>query len=134
LDYSHVQYLNPDPARIRREFWQGEPTYARLFALLHEHYAEQQGKARWGDQTGLLECYADLLFAADPRAKMIQMIRDPRDRYAASLIRSPEGKGRAGGATARWLRSVRLAERNRRRYPDRYMVVRYESLVTQPEE
>jgi hypothetical protein len=133
LRYSHVQLLNPDPERIRREFRQGEATYARLFALLHEHYAQQQGKPRWGDQTGLLECYADHLFKADPEAKMIQMVRDPRDRYEASLARSPKGKGRAGGATARWLLSVRLAQRHTARYPDRYMVVRYETLVSQPE-
>lgn len=132
LRYSHVQFLNPDPDRVRREFWQGEPSYARLFALLHAHYAQQQGKARWGDQTGLLECYVDHLFAAHPDAKMIQMVRDPRDRYEASLARAPKGKGRAGGATARWLYSVGFAARNARRYPDRYMIVRYETLVAQP--
>jgi hypothetical protein len=39
----------------------------------------------------------------------------------------------AGGATARWLYSARLAQRNRRRYPDRYLIVRYETLVQQPQ-
>jgi hypothetical protein len=134
LAYSHVQVLNPDAERIRRDFGQGQPTYARLFALLHEHYAQQLGKPRWGDQTGLLEGYADHLFAAHADAKMIHMVRDPRDRYEASLARSPQGKGRAGGATARWLYSMRMARRNQRRYPDRYMTVRYETLVTQPQQ
>jgi hypothetical protein len=134
LSYSHVVALNPDPERIRREFRQGPAAYARLFALLHEHYAEQQGKPRWGDQSGLIETYADYLFAADPAAKMIHMLRDPRDRYAASLARAPKGKGRAGGAAARWLYSVRLAERNCRRYPDSYTVVRFETMIAQPEQ
>jgi hypothetical protein len=40
---------------------------------------------------------------------------------------------RAGGATARWRYSVRLAERNEQRYPDRYLIVRYETLVHVPE-
>src|SRR5690554_3292259 len=35
-----VRALQPDVDRIRREFWAGEPTYGRLFALIHEHYAE----------------------------------------------------------------------------------------------
>lgn len=134
LRYKHVRFLQPDPERIRREFEQGQPTYARLFALFQQHYAEQAGKPRWGDQSGLIERYADLIFAAYPDAKMIHMLRDPRDRYEASLAAWQQGKGRAGGATARWLYSVKLARRNLRRYPDRYKVVRYETLVSQPED
>ena len=133
LRYKHVRFLKPDANRIRREFRQGQPTYGRLFALFHEHYAERQGKPRWGDQTGLVERYADAVFAAYPTAKMIHMVRDPRDRYEASLARWPNGKGRTGGATARWLYSVGLAKRNQKRYPDRYWVVQYETLVRQPE-
>ncbi|MDI9547716.1 MAG: sulfotransferase, partial [Chloroflexota bacterium] len=55
LRSKHIQFLNPDADRIRREFRHGPATYARLFALLHEHYAEQQGKPRWGDQTEMIE-------------------------------------------------------------------------------
>ena len=131
LRHTHVRSLQPDAERLRQEFWQGEPTYARLFALLHEQYAQRQGKPRWGNQAELLERHADLLFAAYPTAKMIHLIRDPRDRYAATLTR--RRRGQVGAATARWLYSVRLAERNRRRYPDRYQIVRYETLVSQPE-
>ncbi|HEY5668343.1 MAG TPA: sulfotransferase [Anaerolineales bacterium] len=134
MHYKHALYLKPDPDRIRHEFWQGTPTYARLFALFHEHLAEREGKPRWGDQTGLIERYADQIFEAYPNAKMIQMIRDPRDRYQASLTLWPKGKGRAGGATARWLYSTSLAIRNLRRYPNRYMIVRYETLVRDTEQ
>lgn len=134
LHYKHVRFLNPDPERIRREFWQGEPTYGRLFALFLMHHAEREGKPRWGAQTGLIERYADHVFEAYPTAKLVHMLRDPRDRYEASLALWPDGKGRAGGATARWNYSARLATRNRQRYPARYMVVRYESMVTEPED
>ena len=41
LQYKHVAFLRPDEQRIRREFSQGEPTYARLFALFQEHHAER---------------------------------------------------------------------------------------------
>jgi hypothetical protein len=133
LRYKHVAFLKPDPDRIRREFWQGEPTYARLFALFQRHYADREGKPRWGDQTGLIERYADQIFAAYPGAQMIHMLRDPRDRYEASLALWPHGKGRVGGATARWRYTTGLARRNQRRYPERYLVVRYETIVTQPE-
>lgn len=134
LHYKHVRFLQPDPARIRREFWQGPPTYARLFALFLIHFAEREGKPRWGAQTGLIERYAPQLFAAYPGLKIIHMVRDPRDRYEASLALWPKGKGRAGGAAARWLYSMRLAERHSQQFPQDYKIVRFESLITQPEE
>lgn len=133
LSYSHVRYLEPDADRLRAEFRQGAPTYARLFALLLQHYAERLHKARWGDQTGLIEGFADDVLAAYPNARMIHMLRDPRDRYDASLAMWPEGRLRAGGAVARWLYSARLARRNEARYAERYLVVRYEDFVHDPQ-
>ena len=134
LRYSHVRFLDPEPDRIRREFSEGPPTYARLFSLFLIHYAKARGKARWGAQTGLIERYADHVFQAEPEAKVIHMVRDPRDRYEASLALWPDGKGRAGAAAARWRYSIRLAERNLSTYPGGYMVVRYEDLVLRTEE
>jgi hypothetical protein len=133
MHYKHVRYLGPDPVRIRREFATGPRTYARLFALFLKHYAERRRKPRWGAQTGLIERYADPMFAAYPGLKIVHMVRDPRDRYEASLARWPDGRGRAGGATARWRYSVGLAEKNVRRFPGRYKVVRFETMVERPE-
>jgi hypothetical protein len=129
-----IGVLRPDPQRIRREFWQGEPTYARLFALFHAHYAEQVGKPRWGDQLGSIERYTDPIFAAYPDARMIHMIRDPRDRHAAAVSNATRRHGKVGLDTARWLASAVLAQRNQQRYPDRYTVVRYEEFVARREQ
>lgn len=131
--YKHVRFLNPNLDRIRREFLQGPPSYARLFSLFLIHFAEQEGKPRWGAQTGLIERYAEHLFAAYPGLKVIHMIRDPRDRYEASLAKWPDGKGRAGGATARWLYSIRLAARHLQSHPKDYKIVRFEDLIRNPE-
>lgn len=133
LHYKHVRFLDPDVDRIRREFASGAPTYARLFALFLMHHAERAGKPRWGAQTGLIERYADRLFAAYPGLRIVHMIRDPRDRYEASLTRWPDGRGRAGGAVARWAYSTGLAERHARRHPDGYLIVRFEDLVRDTE-
>lgn len=134
LRYSHVAFLEPEPERIRRDFSEGPPTYARLFSLFHLQHAEREGKPRWGAQTGLIERYADHLFAAYRGVQIVHMVRDPRDRYEGSLSLWPDGKGRAGGATARWAYSVGLAERNLRRHPRGYMVVRFEDMVLRTEE
>lgn len=128
-----IRALQPDPERIRRAFGQGPRTYARLFALFHEQHAERLGKRRWGDQLGFVERYAEPIFAAYPAAKMIQMIRDPRDRSQEAAKQARYRKGKVGWSTARWLHSAELTSRNRVRYPGRYKVVRYESLMAQPE-
>lgn len=128
-----IRVLHPDPERIRREFATGEATYGRLFALFHQHYAEQLGKPRWGDQTGFIERYAAAIFKAYPSARIIHMIRDPRDRYA-SLKSATVPSPKVGYTTAEWLSSVDLARYNCRRYDGRYLLIHYETLLSAPEQ
>lgn len=134
LRYKGLRLLEPDPERIRTEFLEGERSYARLFALFLAHYAERLGKPRWGAQSVCVEYYSDSILADYPTAKMIYLIRDPRDRYMAQITnrRSRGLKSMVATATANWLYSVGLAQRNQKRYPQRHKVVRYETLVSQP--
>lgn len=134
LQNKQVRSLAPDETRIREEFWQGTPSYARLFALFQAHHAERLGKSRWGVQLGFVERLADPIFAAFPDAKMIHMIRDPRDRNTAVKSVTRHRRGKAGWSTACWLHSVGLAWRNQKRYPHNYLVIRYESLIAHPDE
>jgi hypothetical protein len=131
--YRRMHHLRPDVDRIRRELLQGEPTYGRLFALFHEHHAERAGKGRWGDKSLHTEHYADRVFQEFPDARILHMVRDPRDRYASVRKRYGRDLSRVGAATARWLDSARAGERNRKRYGDRYLIVRYEDLARDPE-
>jgi Sulfotransferase family len=128
-----VQRLSPDPERIHREFLRGPATYARLFGLLHHHHAERSGKRRWGDQLGFVERFADPIFDSFPSARMIHMIREPCARYAAAR-KGTRTLSKLGWETALWVCSADLAERNRRRYPDTYRVVRYETFADRPSE
>lgn len=134
MRYKRLVKLQPDPNRLREDFWAGEPTYARLFALLEEHHAELLGKRRWGDKSLNTERYAEPIFESYPNARIIHMLRDPRDRFASSLTRWKTRRGGVGAGTAEWLSSARLALKNQRRYPDRYKILRYESIATNPEE
>jgi hypothetical protein len=133
LQYKHVRFLKPDAEEIRKMFKQGPATYGRLFGLFLEQHARRAGKPRWGEQTGLIERYADRVLETFPDGRMLHMIRDPRDRYVESLKMWPNGNGRAGGAVARWLYTTSLARRNLKKYPSQYMVVRFEDLVHEPE-
>jgi hypothetical protein len=133
LSQPSIQELQPDAGRIRDEFYTGPPTYARLFELFYHHNLERSGKRRWGEQLGLVERFADVIFAAYPDAKMIHMIRDPRD-VAANLQREKTQSGeKRGWSTARWRYSVQLALRNLNRYPEQYTVIRYEDLMQDTE-
>lgn len=132
LERDSIRRLNPDLERIRQEFRQGERSYARLFGLFHQHYAESLGKTRWGDQLGFVEMYADQIFQAFPNARMIHMIRHPRCRYEEALPSKSKKQGSAGISLARWIRSARLAQRNEKIWPDNYLVVQYEPFLELP--
>lgn len=132
MHYKRMRHLQPDEDRIRREFKQGAPTYGRLFALFHQHNAERMGKPRWGDKSLHTEIHADAVFTEFPNARFIHMVRDPRDRCASMMKRYEKNQGRVGAATGRWLTSVHVAERNLAKYPNNYMVLRYETLASNP--
>jgi hypothetical protein len=132
LSFVRLRHLLPNGPRIRAEFRLGEPTYGRLFALFHEHHAERLGRSRWGDKSLHTEHYADRIFEEYPDARIIHMVRDPRDRYASVRRRHGRDRARVGGAMGRWLLSIRRARQNQARYPDGYMILRYEDLVLDP--
>lgn len=132
--YNRMRHLLPDRERIRAEFYQGPPSYGRLFALFHAHHAERRGKSRWGDKSLHTEHYAERVLREFPDARIVHMVRDPRDRYASVRKRFGRDVARVGAATARWLFSIRVARRNLARYPENYMIVRFEDLAGNPEE
>jgi Sulfotransferase family len=130
-----VAGLITDLELIRSDFARGLPTYGRLFALIHEQHAARCGKPRWGDQSSPIDRFADPVLAAHPDARILHLIRDPRDRHEAVAARgAPLRPGAAVRSAASWYRSARLARRNAARWPDNYHLVRYETLVRRPEE
>ena len=133
MRYRRHRKLEPDSDRLRDEFRAGKRSYCRLFALLEEQHAERVGKPRWGDKSLHTERYAERVFECFPDARVLHMVRDPRDRYASALKRWESNRGGVGSATAAWIASVRLGERNEKRYPDRFRIVRYETLANDPE-
>lgn len=128
----NVAALVDDAGALLVELLAGPRTYARLFALIGRQHARRRGVSRWGDQTALLERRApDILDALDG-ARIVHMIRDPRDRYAAARRAGGIGRGGVGGASEEWIESVALADRHSRHWPTRYRTVRYEDFVTSP--
>jgi hypothetical protein len=132
--YRRHRKLEPDFERLRADFVAGPRTYGRLFALLEEQHARRLGRPRWGDKSLNTERYASRVFEDFPDATILHMVRDPRDRYASVVRRWQGGIGGAGTATAAWLESMARGEANARRWPERYLLVRYEDLAARPVE
>jgi hypothetical protein len=131
--YPRVERLGLDRDRLRRELYEGPPTYGRLFSLIHEHHAERVGKPRWGDKSLHMEHHLRTVLEELPDARLIQMVRDPRDRYASILKRYDDRTKGVSAVMGRWLGSVAAMTRNERQFPARVLTVRYETLARDPE-
>ena len=133
LRYKRLVPVQLDAEKLRRDFNKSQMTYPRLFALIEEQYAQRLGRPRWGDKSLNTERYADQIFEAYPNARILHMQRDPRDRYASAVKRWKVSRGGAGVGSAVWLSSLHLARRHEARYPNQYMIIRYETLAREPE-
>jgi len=90
-------------------------------------------KRRWIERTCFNELHADKIFEWWREARLIQIIRDPRATYAARLKRKAEHNTVSAFAHT-WLRSARQARRIQRLFGSvRFMKIRYEDLVREPE-
>jgi hypothetical protein len=109
-------------------------------AAIFETYAERQGKARWGDKTPLYMQQLPLLERLFPDALWIHLVRDGRDA-ALSFLELPEGFAGKTWArpdtvaqfAARWRTEILAARKLGRHAGDRYLELRYEDLVAEPE-
>jgi hypothetical protein len=133
LRYQRIEPLMPDEDRIRKEFRQGPPSYGRFFMLLLKHYAERQGKSRWGDKSLHTESYINYVVSEFPDAKIIYTLRDPRDRYASVRKRFGKDIPRVGAATGEWLSSFNAAMKSVKKYPENFMIIKFEDLVSETE-
>jgi hypothetical protein len=110
-------------------------------AAIFEAYATKAGKPRWGDKTPLYMRHLSLLDELFPGALYVHLIRDGRDA-ALSFLQMPEGTFTRTWAHPRtaqqfaclWRKEVGDARAlGRRAGPKRYLEVRYEGLVAEPE-
>ncbi len=131
--YRGIAELGIDLAAVEREFEAGPATYARLFGLIGAQAAAAAGKRRWGEQEGGIEDRLEPVLAAFPDARVVHMIRDPRDRYLA-VASGRDRPGLLGMSVSRWRANARRAVSNAGLHPDRYLGVRYEDLARSPRE
>jgi hypothetical protein len=127
------------PADVRPRLREGMAT-AEAIAAVFEVYAARRGKPRWGDKTPLYMRHLPLLERLFPDAVWVHLVRDGRDA-ALSFLELPAGfSGRSWARprtlaqfAARWRSEVAAARRLGRRAGERYLELRYEDLVREPQ-
>jgi hypothetical protein len=124
------RFMN-DRAALTEKLMREATSYQALFTCVVKNYAEWQGKERWGEKTPQHALFSETLCDWYPGGTLIHLIRDPRD-VVASMQHVPF----AGDSVVRnawmWL-ACNLAAQRCSNLPQ-YLPVRYETLVTQPEQ
>jgi hypothetical protein len=101
-----------------------------VFAYFLQQYAQLRGRSRWGLKAPFQEQYAEAILQAYPTAKILHIIRDPRDVLVS--IKSRGWYWNLKKRCKEWRNSARLAQHLQQMYPLSYQVIRYEDLVAQP--
>jgi len=131
-----VREWGVDPEDVRASLPE-RPTFAEAIQSIYQLYAESKGKPRFGDKTPLYMQRLDVLERAFPDARYVHIVRDGRDAALSMLamtrkprfnLSRPRG---VGDFACAWQREVRAARSFGRRR--KYLELRYEDLVEQPE-
>ena len=130
--------LDEEALRARMRSAGAKPSAGDAIRAVFGLYAEARGKARWGDKTPAYLTNIGEIGEALPEARFVHLIRDGRD-VALSILAMPErdrpmrAPQSAGVVAARWRKRIQRARRQSEHLPH-YVEVRYERLVTEPEE
>jgi hypothetical protein len=140
---------NIDRDVMERRLLAAERTERGQFRAFISIYAEKKGKAIWGEKTPTHLNFTDELLGWFPDAKVVHMLRDPRAIYVSDLYRR-QNRDRWPYTwldkvpllleayllvltVLTWRSALRLHSALKERHPDNYRLVRFESVVTDPD-
>jgi hypothetical protein len=103
---------------------------ADLYERLFMRYASKHGKQRWGEKTPLHTFHIDGMARLYPEAVFVGMVRHPGGEVASCMSRFGHSFSRA---TYHYERYTKEIVRQASVYQDRFVLLRYEDLVMQPE-
>ncbi len=128
----HLPYSEDVLTKTRERLERSEnPTYDLFFRILLEEFAQRKQAKRIGEKTNEHIRYLEEMFALFPRAKVVHIVRDPRD-VVASMVGMPWASNDVVVNALRWRAEVRAAQRYRSEHR-RYYELRYEDLIADPE-
>lgn len=126
-----LEELGLDEERLYRAAHGSARDYATVFDVVMSEIAHRWGKRRWSDKSPGQS--VDAALALFPDARVVHIIRDPRDVVASSL-ETPWTPGSSRQIARSWRDfTTRCLRAGLRAGPRRYLAVRYEDLVGDPE-
>lgn len=135
---------------LEQRLLRAERSERGIFAALMRVYADWRGRPVMGEKTPAHIAYVDTLLEWFPHAKVIHMIRDPRGVYVSDHHRRTVKRRRPYSLLMKvpllfpavllaqtalvWRGAAKRHFAYQARYPDRYRLVRFEDVVTRPEQ
>ncbi len=98
-------------------------------------YTKSLGKKRWAEKTPGNILHLDKIYAGWPGAKVIHVIRDPRDVFAS--LRQAKKWDTIEVFSDLWCQYLGSAERLKKElqlHEEKFLEIRYEALITRPKE
>jgi hypothetical protein len=125
--------LNVNREELLACFSRMPATYGGLFETLMTTYAQRWGKPMGGEKTPFHLLRVPLILEWFPEARIIGIVRDGRD-VVRSIMTAPWTAHRCLRRQCwKWARSAELSRRFAKSYPQNFMLIRYEDLVSEPE-
>ena len=135
---------------LERRLLAAERTERGLMATFMRAYADTLGRPIMGEKTPAHLTYVDTLLDWFPNGRVVHMIRDPRAVFVSDLRRRRTKPRRPMSwldkvpgllslivllqVTLTWRDAARRHSAFQRRYPDRYMLVKFEDVVSRPDD
>lgn len=132
----YFQYTSRHPGgTISERVWYAhcrtfEPGDVFEALIRHDVGAPADSDLVWGDKSPDYVRHIDLLAEVFPSARFVHIVRDARDRCLSIRRRNGASVTRAA---QRWVDGVTRARRDGQRVPERYLEVRFEDLLADPE-
>jgi hypothetical protein len=131
-NFRHLAHGQEALARVERRLRSTEGrTYELVYRCLLEEFAAMEGAVRCGEKTPQNVRYIPEILRIFPQAKIVHMIRDPRD-VVSSLVRMPWASPDVITNALKWKADVHSTV-NLCGCRSTYRELRYEDLVASPE-
>lgn len=131
-----VQDLNfseAEQAAIREKIQQHAPSHATVLRAMIETFAARTGAPAWGEKTPDHLRFVSQMARAFPDAVFIAIVRDPRD-VVLSLRAMPWNRSTLPEQAWTWRSYAARIARYHAAFPERFTSIRYEDLITDPEQ
>lgn len=135
LNFLHVNSFWIKELSLEPVLFSQDKSYSQIVGRIYEAWARKENKPRWGDKTPLYVTEIPILLELFPDGKIIHIYRDGRDVALSWLRLGYRNVGSLFMAAHLWKQFVGAGLRAGKELPrERYMEIRYETLLSQPEE